>query len=73
MQRSMPYSTFASRLRNLRLEHGWSQAQLSQRAKLTANHIAYLEVGDGEPNMETMRRLADAFGLTLSQLLEGVA
>jgi transcriptional regulator with XRE-family HTH domain len=73
MRRRTPKGAFADRLRSLRQQHEWSQSALGMRADMTPNHIYHLENGCGEPNMETMRRLADAFGLTLSELLEGVS
>lgn len=63
---------FAARLKALRRQRGWSQVALAVHAGMTANHVAYLELGRGEPSMTTLRRLSRAFGLTLSELLEGV-
>lgn len=65
--------TFATRLRRLRHKRRWSQTELGVRANMTRNHIQYLERGGGEPNMNSLRRLAAAFHMTISQLLEGVA
>lgn len=64
--------TFANRIRGLRSERGWSQARLALEAGMTPNHVTYLETGNGEPGMETLRRLAFAFGMTMSELIEGV-
>ncbi len=65
--------TFGTRLCSLRRQRRWSQLQLGIRADMSANHIHYLEHSVGEPNLATLRRVATAFGITLSQLLEGVA
>ena len=65
--------TFATRLRSLRHKRHWSQSGLGIRANMTTNHIQYLERGGGEPNMNSLRRLAAAFDMTISQLLEGVS
>lgn len=65
-------NTFAARLRELRHERDWSQARLADATAMSTNHIAYLELGHGEPSMETLRRLSAAFGMTMSELIAGV-
>ena len=57
--------TFAALLRHFRRVGGLSQEQLAERASLTAQAIGALERGDRRrPYPETVRRLADALGLT---------
>lgn len=63
---------FAARLKDLRHTRHWSQLTLAQRADMSANHIAYLERGVSEPSMYTLRKLAAAFGISMSELLQGV-
>ncbi len=63
---------FSARLKSLRRQHRLSQAGLAAASGLREQHVWHLENKTTEPSMETMRRLAFAFGLSLSELLEGV-
>ncbi len=65
--------TIAQRIVSLRRARGWSQTKAAVAAGMSVNHVHYLEHGHSEPSMETMRKLAHAFGLTLSEFLEGVS
>lgn len=64
--------TFAARLRELRQQRKWSQATLAAWSEMSTNHLAYLEQGSGEPSLYTLRKLAGALGISISQLTEGV-
>ena len=64
--------TFAERLRELREAKGWTQTHLGTLCHLGTSGISMLESGDRYPGWIVMRRLARAFGLTLSELLDGV-
>ena len=57
-------SRFAARLRQERLDAGLTQAALAERAGLSLRGIQHLEAAGGLPYPDTVRRLADAFGLT---------
>lgn len=58
------------RLKELRLERKWSLRQLGARAKLAGAYIQQLEAGTREnPSVEMTRRLAGAFGLTVSEFI----
>lgn len=53
-------------LRGLRLKHELSQAELAARLNTSQPHIARLENGRSEPGRETMRKLADVFGIDMN-------
>ncbi len=55
-------------LRRLRLEKGWNQTELAYHAKLAPSVISLLETGKREPNASTLRKLADALGVTIPDL-----
>lgn len=63
---------FAARLKSLRHTRCWSQAALALRAGISTNHVAYLERGVSEPSMYTLRKIAAAFDMSMSEFLEGV-
>lgn len=62
---------FAQRLRELRKQKGLSQTQLGQLAELHYTHIGRFERGTSRPSGDTLKRLADALGVTSDYLLEG--
>jgi transcriptional regulator with XRE-family HTH domain len=59
-----PSESFAARLRALRLAAGPSVARLAALSGLNRQALYRLERGDREPSWETVRRLADALGVT---------
>lgn len=63
---------FAARLRDLREQYALTQAALASLSGLAEGHLQHLEAGRGEPTMHTLRRLARAFEMSISQLLENV-
>ena len=54
---------FTLRLKTLRDEAGFTQAQLAEKAGLSSQGIAALEQGTRGPTWETVRRLALALGV----------
>lgn len=61
-------ATFASRLRELRINAGLTQAQLAERAGLGSQAIPRLERGEREPTWETACLLADALAIDVGKL-----
>jgi ribosome-binding protein aMBF1 (putative translation factor) len=53
-------------------ERGLSQRQLALQAELDPSYISRIIRGQTEPGIVTLEALASVFGLTLSELLEGV-
>ena len=61
----------AKRLKELRKKSGWSQQKLAEKAGLSYNAITKIEQGSAkQPTIQTMIKLADAFGVTLDELVE---
>jgi transcriptional regulator with XRE-family HTH domain len=59
------------RIRQERERQGWSQLRLAVEAGLIPNTIWRLERGKGEdPRLSTLRSIADALGVKLTDLLE---
>jgi predicted ATPase/transcriptional regulator with XRE-family HTH domain len=62
---------YGERLRHYREAAGYSQEELAERAGLSANAISALERGERKrPYPDTLRRLADALGLSDAQRSE---
>ena len=64
---------FAQRLRELRKNKNLSQTELGQLAGLHYTHIGRFERGTSRPSGNTLKRLADALGVTSDYLLGGAA
>ena len=55
----------AQRLRDLREEHGLTQAELAKRAQTTQPVIARMESGRVVPRLDLLKKVAVAMGLAL--------
>jgi transcriptional regulator with XRE-family HTH domain len=64
---------FAQRLRDLRKQKNLSQTDLGQLAELHYTHIDRFERGTSRPSGGTLKRLADALGVTSDYLLDGAS
>ena len=65
----MAEGTFAARLRAIREARGLSQRELAKRSGLDAGHIGRLETSPlHEPRSKTKKALAEALGVSLSEL-----
>ncbi len=62
---------WSERIRLERIKRSWTQDHLAEMAKLSTRTIQRLESGT-EPSMETIRALADAFGIEV-EVLRGFA
>lgn len=63
---------FGKRLRKLRIEKVWTQVMLADYAVIGVKHIADLERGRKEACLGTLQALADAFDMSLSELLHKI-
>lgn len=61
--------TLGPRVKRLRRAAGLSLEGLAVRTDLSWRTIARVEAGDGKPTRSTVRLLAQAFGLTVDELL----
>jgi transcriptional regulator with XRE-family HTH domain len=60
------------RIRNIRRKRGWRQIDLAAHAELSKTHICDIETGKRELGIDALKRIAEAFDKTLSQLLDGL-
>lgn len=63
---------FGERVRKLRKKRDWKLVELSVETGLGRVFLSNLENGKHEPKLGTVKKLADAFGLTISQLTRGL-
>jgi len=58
------------KVRDLRRKAGWSQQKLAQYSDLSYNMITKIEQGQARyPSIQTVIKLADAFGISLDELV----
>ncbi len=60
---------FSNNLRKIRKSLKLSQADLAELVDISQRTISHYEKGDSEPELIIVCRLADAFNVTLDQLL----
>lgn len=60
------------RCRALRRECGLSQLDMVRLHDFSLSHYQKIERGNLDTRLGTLKRLADAYGVTLSELLKGV-
>lgn len=59
------------RIRQLREKAGWSQQKLAEKSGLSYTVITKIEQGVAKrPTIQTMIKLADAFGISLDELVK---
>lgn len=67
----MSGGTITNNIRLLRFQHGeMSQAELGQRIGLTRQTIAAIEAGKYSPSLEAAFRIAEVFGVTLTEVFQ---
>jgi len=60
----------AKRLKELRKKAGWSQQKLAEKAGLSYNTITKIEQGAAtKPTIQTMIKIADAFKISIDELV----
>lgn len=64
-------SDFSNTLAALRRERGLSQLQLSEKTGLSRSAIGMYETGKREPDMETLKALAEFFHVDMNTLTTG--
>ena len=57
-----------NRIRVLRAEKDWSQAELAERVRVSRNSINAVENGKFDPSLPLAFRIADAFGLKVEDV-----
>ena len=59
-----------NRLRVLRAERNWSQAELAGRIGVSRQAVNAIETGKHDPSLPLAFRLARLFGLTIEEIFE---
>ena len=64
-------SALARTVAALRAERGWSLDALAGRSGVSKGVLVAVEQGRSNPNLATLARIGDAFGVPVTRLLEG--
>ncbi len=64
--------TLAERFRELRKERGWRLKDLAEATKLSVPYLSDLERGRTNPSLDTLRTIANAFELSVHDLMQPV-
>ena len=65
------YRTVGRKVRKRRLARGWTQKVLADLAGLHRAHLGEIERGDINVTLSTLKVLADALGVTVTDLIDG--
>jgi HTH-type transcriptional regulator / antitoxin HipB len=60
----------AKRLRERREKRGWSQRELAEASGVSREYIARIELGQHDPTLSTLEKLAQALGMKVAKLIE---
>ncbi len=63
---------FGERIRELRIERDLSQEKFALLAGLDRTYLSSLEKGKRNVSLKNIKKIADAFDLSISELLNGV-
>ena len=63
---------FGRRLRELRLEKGWSQETLANIAEIDRTYIPGIESGKRNVSLVVIEKLATVFDITISEMFETI-
>ncbi len=56
-------------VRKLRIDRGWTQRKLAHEARTSQHTIGEIELGLRDPHPTTLRKIAEAFGVSEAELL----
>ena len=65
----MPSAFHPDRLKALRTEHGWSQAELAEHIDSDARQVSRYENGKVAPGLEAVIRIAETFNVSVDYLV----
>lgn len=68
----MSASAFANNLRRIRASQGLTATRVAKELGISLNSVSQYELGNREPNILTIKRLADYLGVSVDELFEGV-
>lgn len=71
-KKQYPFKNLGARCRALREKRGLSQLDMVRHHEFSLSHYQKLERGELDARFSTLRKLAEAYGVTMSELLKGL-
>jgi transcriptional regulator with XRE-family HTH domain len=68
-RQSVPLLSLGKAIRTIRLAKGISQEELALLAEVDRSYLGRVERGDNNAALLTLKKLADALGITLAKLM----
>ena len=68
----MDLKAIGKRIKEKRLEHSWSQENLSEKVGLSPVYIGMIERGEKQPKLDTFIRIANALNVSADEILADV-
>lgn len=65
-------ASLGRRIKALRRENGLTQTKLALMINVEQSYLSKLELGSRNPSLSMLSKIADAFGITLSELFSGL-
>ena len=59
-----------NRLKDLRAEHGWSQALLAEKLEVSRQSVNAIETGNYDPSLPLAFRIATLFGKRIEEVFQ---
>ena len=59
-----------NRIRTLRTDRGWTQADLAERLEVSRNSVNAIENGKYDPSLPLAFKISDLFGLPIEQIFQ---
>ena len=66
------YKILGEAIRNERVQAGFSQEKLAEKANLTRNYIGQIERAEKRIHLETLAKIAKALGVRVRDLVDGI-
>jgi transcriptional regulator with XRE-family HTH domain len=70
---SKPAPFFGQRMAAFRIAKGLSQGELADKLGMTRDLVTYYERAAKNPSLETVKKIADFFGVTVGEMLNDTA
>ena len=64
----MIYRKVGDEVRLARAKRGLSQEKLAEKSGISTQHLGFIEQGRREPQLKTLRKIADALGVRVKDL-----
>ena len=68
---NLDYTIIGKRIKETRLEKGWTQAMLAERSGIEPSNLSHIERAATKLSLPTLLRIANALSVTADELLYG--